>query len=88
MALVYGKAMELDSNGAKDSAAVTLMSTDIDGIASGIKDLHEIWANIFELGVSVFLLQRQVGAACFVVVVPAVGKASTLWQLLSCQKLT
>lgn len=48
------------------------MSTDIDGIASGIKDMHEIWANVVELGVAVYLLSRQIGSACFLAVIPAV----------------
>ncbi|KAI8160337.1 ABC transporter atnG [Colletotrichum sp. SAR 10_70] len=48
------------------------MSTDIDAIASGVKDLHEIWASVLELGIAVYLLNLQIGAACFVVMIPAV----------------
>lgn len=50
------------------------MSTDIDSISSGINDLHEIWASILELGVAVYLLYLEIGVACFVVAIPAVGK--------------
>lgn len=31
-----------------------------------------MWASFIELGLGVFLLQRQVGAACFLLLVPAV----------------
>lgn len=50
------------------------MSTDIDSIANGVNDLHEIWASILELGVAIYLLYLEIGAACFVVAIPAVGK--------------
>lgn len=66
--------MDLDTTSAKEAAAVTLMSTDVDGIASGIQEMHEIWASILELAVAVYLLERQIGPACFLVVIPTVGK--------------
>ncbi|KAI0126126.1 putative ABC multidrug transporter [Xylariales sp. AK1849] len=72
ISLIFSKALNLDAITAKDSAAVTLMSTDIDGIASGLQSIHDIWASIIELGLAVYLLERQVGAACFLILVPAV----------------
>lgn len=65
----------MDSATAKDAAAVTLMSTDIDGIASGLQSTHDIWASVIELGLGVYLLERQVGVACFLILVPAVCKS-------------
>jgi hypothetical protein len=70
--------MELSATAADNGAAITLMSTDIEGIADGIKEMHEIWANVFELGVAVYLLQLYIGPACFVAVIPAVGKEHSL----------
>ncbi|KAI1844325.1 hypothetical protein JX266_009419 [Neoarthrinium moseri] len=72
VALIFSKVLNLDATTAKASAAVTLMSTDIDGIASGISSIHDIWASVIELGLAVYLLQRQVGAACFLILMPAV----------------
>ncbi|KAE9377881.1 putative ABC multidrug transporter [Stipitochalara longipes BDJ] len=83
-ALIYvGLAtMRLGVTAAREGVAITLMSTDIDGIANGIKDLHEIWANVFELGVAVYLLQRQIGSACFLAVIPAVVSSFiTTWAM-------
>lgn len=60
---------------ATDGAALTLMSTDIEGIADGIKEMHEIWASLIELGVAVYLLQRYIGYACFFTVIPAIGRS-------------
>lgn len=85
--------MDLEASKAKDSAAVTLMSTDIEGVASGLQKIHDIWASVIELGLGVYLLQRQVGTACFLVLVPTIlsslatarvargmGPARVLWN--------
>lgn len=72
--LIFKKTIGLDTNSAKEGAAVTLMSTDVDGIATGIQLMHEIWASVVELFVAVYLLERQIGPACFLVVIPTVGK--------------
>ncbi|KAK1958778.1 ABC multidrug transporter [Colletotrichum sublineola] len=72
VSLIFRKSLGLDAASASQGKAVTLMSTDIDSIASGVKGLHETWASVLELGVAVYLLNLQIGAACFVVVIPAV----------------
>ena len=79
VAVIFAKAVYLDAALAKDSAAVTLMSTDIDGIASGVTKIHDIWASVIELGLGLYLLQRQVGAACVLFLVPAVCESKSLW---------
>ncbi|KAF9882288.1 ABC multidrug transporter [Colletotrichum karsti] len=72
VSVIFCKSLELDAATATKAEAITLMSTDIDSIASGVKDLHEIWASVLELGVAVYLLNLQIDAACFVVMIPAV----------------
>ncbi|KAF0641998.1 hypothetical protein NXS19_010672 [Fusarium pseudograminearum] len=46
-----------------DAAVLTLMSTDIERIIYGFHGLHDFWANIIEIGLGCFLLQRQLGLA-------------------------
>ncbi|ROW08715.1 hypothetical protein VPNG_06410 [Cytospora leucostoma] len=76
VSLIFRKSLELDAAAASKTNAVTLMSTDIDSIASGVKELHEIWASVLELGVAIYLLYLQIGPACFVVIIPAVERAT------------
>ncbi|KAL3428272.1 ABC multidrug transporter [Phlyctema vagabunda] len=91
--LIFKKTISLDTTSAKEGAAVTLMSTDVDGTATAIQQMHEIWASVVELAVAVYLLETQVGPACFLVVIPAVvsiiatnyatdgiGPARTMWN--------
>lgn len=53
--------MKLSTDG--DSAAITLMSADVERIRLGFLNLHEFWANSIEAGLASWLVQRQLGAA-------------------------
>lgn len=44
------------------------MSNDVDNIAFGVQNMHEVWASPIETGIALFLLQRQVAWAA---VIPA-----------------
>jgi hypothetical protein len=74
VSVVVEKTLRINLGNDSKSAAVTLMSTDIDGIVSGLTVLHDVWAGLVELGLAVFLLATLVGGASFLVVVPAVSE--------------
>lgn len=59
-ALVYNKATELDSKASNAGRAVTLMSTDVDGIIDAGELFHETWMQLVELTVGVIILASQV----------------------------
>ncbi|KUJ15876.1 putative multidrug resistance protein [Mollisia scopiformis] len=67
--LIYNKTMKLQDGVYNESAAVTLMSTDIDRVASSMVSVHEIWAQLIEVIIGIWLLARQVG---WVSVIPVV----------------
>jgi ATP-binding cassette subfamily C (CFTR/MRP) protein 1 len=75
---IYNRALLLPDGLHDDSAAVTLMSTDIDRIAIAMQSVHEIWARIIEVGVGLWLLERQVGAVCVVPIIIVASKFSML----------
>ncbi|KAF4899270.1 ABC transporter atnG [Colletotrichum fructicola] len=60
-----------------ENAAVTLMSTDVERVTQGLRVFHEAWANVVEVGIAVWLLQRElqtgsiapvaIAIACFLV---------------------
>lgn len=41
-----------------DASAVTLMSTDIERIGSGIRQIHETYSNFVEVAIALWLLAR------------------------------
>ncbi|PSN69168.1 P-loop containing nucleoside triphosphate hydrolase protein [Corynespora cassiicola Philippines] len=75
VSVLYAKTMASSSEGLKGCAPVTLMSVDVDGITSSAPVLHEVWASILEMGISIWLLQRQLGIVC---VVPLAVESSVL----------
>lgn len=49
--------------------AVSLMGTDIERIVTNFRFIHELWASVVEIGIGLWLLEQQVGAACIVLAV-------------------
>jgi hypothetical protein len=74
--LIYETTLRIDSHAAKDSAAITLMSTDIDCMATGVEEMDAVWASPIEIAISIYLLYQQVGLAAITPVVIAIGKSS------------
>ena len=74
ISMLFAKTSLLKSDDVDPSAALTLMSADIERITNGWQTMHEIWANTIEIGIAIYLLQRQLGAACAIPVAVAVGK--------------
>ncbi|RAH40919.1 P-loop containing nucleoside triphosphate hydrolase protein [Aspergillus brunneoviolaceus CBS 621.78] len=66
VSLIYQKTLTLRFDEYSESAALTLMSNDIDNIAFGIQNMHEVWASLVETGIALYLLQRQVSWAAAV----------------------
>ena len=58
------------------------MSTDVERIATGAEDVHQLWASPLEIGLGIWLLQRQLGFACVIPVVIALGKATSRYNPL------
>lgn len=60
---LYKKTTEIDAARYDMTAPVILMSTDMERIIQGCKDLHEIWANCVQVAIAIFLLYRELGVA-------------------------
>lgn len=66
VSILYAKTLTSSSQGLDERPPITLMSVDVDGITSAAPNAHEIWASPTEIGVAVWLLQRQIGIMCVV----------------------
>lgn len=53
---------------------MTLMSADMERIVHGWQTMHEIWSNGAEVGIAIYLLERQLGVACVVPVVLSISE--------------
>ncbi|KAF4972333.1 hypothetical protein FZEAL_9615 [Fusarium zealandicum] len=66
VSMLYDKATDISITAADPTAALTLMSADIERIDYGWRTAHDIWANLVEIGIVIYLLQRQLGVACLI----------------------
>ena len=70
---IYRKTTEISITALDNSAAVTLMSTDVERIVNGLRMIHEFWANIIQVGIASWLLQRELGVAFVAPIVLSIG---------------
>lgn len=71
--IVYRKVTEFPSH-QTDTSAVTLMSTDVERVVQGLRNFHEAWANLIEVGLAIWLLERELQVASIAPVIVAIGE--------------
>ncbi|KAI1384393.1 ABC transporter [Hypoxylon trugodes] len=67
--LIYERVLCVQSRIYDETAAVTLMSTDVDRVAFSLESLNEIWARLIEVAVGITLLAVQLGWVCIMPIV-------------------
>lgn len=77
VSMLYRKAISLSMKDVDPAASMTLMSADIERIVQGWQYLHDIWANVIEIGLAIYLLERQLGVACAIPIAVLIGKCAT-----------
>ncbi|KAH9885049.1 ABC multidrug transporter [Xylariomycetidae sp. FL2044] len=80
---IYTKATEASiTSGEESNASLTLMSTDIERIIFGFRNLHEILASPIEVAIASWLLYRQVGAAFVApIIIISIGGAAVAFLM-------
>ncbi|CAG8909081.1 unnamed protein product [Penicillium egyptiacum] len=94
ISLIHDRTLTLQDDLFAESAALTLMSTDIDGIIEHLENFNDVWARTIEVAIGIWLLERQVGATCVVpliltlaclggqkLVAKTIGKNQQNWNL-------
>ncbi|PYH94624.1 hypothetical protein BO71DRAFT_226685 [Aspergillus ellipticus CBS 707.79] len=77
---IYQKTLTLNDVDAK-KATVSLMSTDVEMACTGLEQSHEIYSSLLQIGIAIWLLERQVGVACVSPAVVAVACAIATYKL-------
>ncbi|KAF4957433.1 hypothetical protein FSARC_11314 [Fusarium sarcochroum] len=72
VSMLYNKSTDISITNANPTAALTLMSADIERIDMGWRTAHDVWANLVEIVIAVYLLGRQLGIACLIPVGAAI----------------
>ncbi|KAK4170055.1 hypothetical protein QBC43DRAFT_329617 [Cladorrhinum sp. PSN259] len=66
ISMLYRKTGTLSLQNIDPASSMTLMSADMERIVHGWQTMHEIWSNAAEVGIAIYLLERQLGIACVV----------------------
>ncbi|KAI9736588.1 MAG: hypothetical protein M1818_006099 [Claussenomyces sp. TS43310] len=80
---VFVKTTEISITALDNSAAVTLMSTDVERSVMALREVHELWANAIQVGIATYLLEAELGAACVVPIAVALSTALVMFKLSS-----
>lgn len=82
---ILGKSLTLAHDNPERNTVVSLMTTEIENVATGLRMTHETWVNVIEVALGIYLLWRIVGAAAFFVLFPTLRKCNALHlALCSC----
>ncbi len=73
ISVLFNKTLDVSLISSSDSAAVTLMSTDVERIVIALPALHEVWAALLQVAIAAWLLQRQLGWPFFLPIVWSFG---------------
>lgn len=76
ISMVYQQTVGMTTTGLKDSGAITLMGTDVERIVSNLRNIHEIWASVLEVGVAIWLLKREIWVSCIIPLIISLGNSS------------
>ncbi|CZR69215.1 related to multidrug resistance-associated protein [Phialocephala subalpina] len=89
---IYAQTLDLSITSLDESAAVTLMSSDVERICDSLLPVHNIWSGPLEIALAIWLLQKEIGLALLgplivtalaisgpFLVSPHMGKAQKAW---------
>lgn len=74
---IYRKTTEISITALDNSAAITLMSTDVERVEFGLRMIHEFWASVLQIGLGTYILERELGVAVVAPVALALGILSS-----------
>lgn len=78
---IYNRTLSLRPQDLGDVAAITMMGTDVERVVVSLKNMHELWASLLQVGVAIWLLERQVGVACLIPVLFAAVSVAAVAQV-------
>jgi ATP-binding cassette, subfamily C (CFTR/MRP), member 1 len=62
--VIYNRCLTIKAGVLDDSAAVTLMSSDTEDAANSGALFHQLWSEVLELCIGMYMLARELGWVC------------------------
>jgi ABC-type multidrug transport system fused ATPase/permease subunit len=60
---IYAQTLDLSITSLDESAAVTLMPSDVQQICEAVRSIHNIWSSPLEIALAIWLLHKEIGLA-------------------------
>ena len=60
---IYAQTLDVSVTSLDESAAVTLMSSDVERICDALLPIHNLWSSPLEIALAIWLLQKEIGLA-------------------------
>jgi hypothetical protein len=83
LGLIYQETIKARTADLEETTAIALMGTDVERIGQNFRSIHEIWASVIEIGVAIWLLERQVYLASLAPVAIIISTTIVLAGLLN-----
>ncbi|TLD27952.1 canalicular multispecific organic anion transporter 2 [Venturia nashicola] len=64
--IIYHKSLAIELSAAQKAAPIGLVTADVERIDFTIERIHSLWASVIEIAIAIYLLEREMGWACFV----------------------
>ncbi|KAL4758550.1 uncharacterized protein BDW70DRAFT_170256 [Aspergillus foveolatus] len=79
--MIFEKSTAINAHKNDDSAALTLMSTDIERITHCGRYIHDTWASLIEIGIALYLLYNELDTAGIAPIIIAFGCTVTAMKI-------
>jgi ATP-binding cassette, subfamily C (CFTR/MRP), member 1 len=73
ISIVCGKTLTLSPDGLNESAALAMVTTDVETVVLGFEDIHEVRVNAVQLAFAIWLLEQRIICACVGPVIISLG---------------
>lgn len=78
VAQLVKKNLRLTHAKAKEAAAMSLMSTDVEAIVLAMQEIHSLWTSLPMVGVGLYLMRNLIGNAFFLPLFPIIGRSMVI----------
>lgn len=80
---IFTKLLRLRFGNKHAASALTLISTDVEGIVSNVGQIHGVWIAVGECAFAVYFLYREIGAPCFLPIISIISKYTMFRTVVS-----
>jgi hypothetical protein len=81
ISMIYQKTLTVNPIHTMRHESIVLMGIDIEKMALSLRQVHEVWASIIEIALTLWLLEKQMDAAFVAPAILTIGLSLYLWSV-------